>query len=111
VPEDVDCCVIALKDVIASGAKSFDDASTVEWLDGSPLESTDAKALLRPVRLDKLLVKAGLATSNTDAARQIEHNAVRINKNAIRHVVGFILVNSEKVVTLGKKIKRIVISE
>ncbi|HWX55940.1 MAG TPA: tyrosine--tRNA ligase [Verrucomicrobiae bacterium] len=62
---------------------------------------------LRPViRVDKLVVQAGLAASTTEAQRKRKEGAVRINDKAFEaHMV--ILDSQELVLRVGKRIKRI----
>jgi tyrosyl-tRNA synthetase len=69
VPEDVEEVSIKFEDVIPV------PISEIEWtFDGQPSGHS-----YRGIRLDRLLVKCGLAESNTDAARKIKQNAVKVS--------------------------------
>jgi len=73
----------------------------------------DAPALpnIRMVWFSKVLVEAGLTASRREAARKIEERAVRVeDKVILRDLVSMQLL-SEKVVRLGKRMKRVSIVE
>jgi tyrosyl-tRNA synthetase len=59
--------------------------------------------------MNKILVEAGLAVSGTEASRRIKENAVRVNDKTITQIVVTILANVERILRVGKKMKRIVI--
>jgi predicted rRNA methylase YqxC with S4 and FtsJ domains len=85
----------------------------VELRDANSYFDLDSPTLpdIRLVWFDKVLVEAGMAESRTEAARKISVNAVQADgKRVIRPLVT-IQLGSEKVVRLGKKIKRVSISE
>ena len=84
VPEDVESQTIALKDVSAES-------------DGQ------AKVTLR---IDKLVLLAGLADSSTDAQRKRKQKAVKINDRVIEEHA-FSLNSREFVLKVGRKIKKI----
>jgi hypothetical protein len=65
---------------------------------------------IKLVWLNKVLVEAGLAVSGTDASRKIEERAVRVDDVVIPTAVVSMLPNVEKIVRLGKKIKKILIT-
>ena len=62
-----------------------------------------------PVRIDKLLVRCGLAESASDGARKLKQNAVRINGEVANRPVLDIKVPSEFTVRVGKRIKVVVL--
>jgi tyrosyl-tRNA synthetase len=68
-PEDAEEIPIKFEDVLAI------PISEIEWsVDGEPLGNS-----YRGIRLDRLVVKCGLAESGTDASRKIKQGAVRVN--------------------------------
>ncbi len=69
VPEDTQEVPIKFEDVLPI------PVSEIEWsVDGEPLGDS-----YRGIRLDRLVVKCGLAESGTDASRKIKQGAVRVN--------------------------------
>ena len=65
----------------------------------------------RPVKLDKLLLRAGLADSASDGQRKIKQNAVKINGNACSDLVVQTSVPGEVTVRVGKRIKKVRVVE
>jgi tyrosyl-tRNA synthetase len=68
-----------------------------------------------PVKLDKLLVRAGFASSRSEAARQIKENSVRIDgerKTDFEILLDITLVLGKCVlmIRVGRQIKRVVVS-
>jgi tyrosyl-tRNA synthetase len=105
VPSEVELVSIPLARVNAPGTVELRDANSYFDLDSPTLPD------IRLVWFDKVLVEAGMAESRTEAARKISVNAVQADgKRVIRPLVT-IQLGSEKVVRLGKKIKRVSISE
>ena len=105
VPSEVELVSIPLARVNAPGTVELRDANSYFDLDSPALPD------IRLVWFDKVLVEAGMAESRTEAARKISVNAVQADgKRVIRPLVT-IQLGSEKVVRLGKKIKRVSISE
>jgi tyrosyl-tRNA synthetase len=86
VPEDVETQEIAFQQVMAG-------AGTQSW-NLSPV-----------VRVDKLLVAAGLAQSATDAQRKRKEKAVRVNDRVIEEHT--LVVDKEFPLRVGRKMKRI----
>jgi tyrosyl-tRNA synthetase len=66
---------------------------------------------IRLVWFSKVLVEAGLAASRREAARKIDENAVRVDDKTILRDLVTMQLGSEKVVRLGKKIKRLSVVE
>jgi tyrosyl-tRNA synthetase len=62
------------------------------------------------IRVDKLLVAAGLSASRSEAQRKIKENAVSIDGNTITDFSLRLDLPANPVVRLGKKMKRAVIS-
>jgi tyrosyl-tRNA synthetase len=105
VPSEVELVSIPLARVNAPGTVELRDVNSYFELDSPTLPD------IRLVWFDKVLVEAGMAESRTEAARKISVNAVQADgKRVIRPLVT-IQLGSEKVVRLGKKIKRVSISE
>ena len=93
VPEDVEEIEVKAKDVLASSEG------------GEGAEPADS----RPVRikLDRLLVAAGLASSISDAARKIKQRAVRAQGELKTEPVMLLETGKPVIVRVGKKIKKI----
>jgi tyrosyl-tRNA synthetase len=84
VPEDIETQTIAIKDVSAE---------------------TDGQTKVN-LRIDKLILLAGLADSSTDAQRKRKQKAVKINDRVIEEHA-YISDSREFVLKVGRKIKRI----
>jgi tyrosyl-tRNA synthetase len=87
--------------------------SDVGW---SPLDETGSTVMFGPnppgIRLDRILVSAGLATSMSEATRKIKEGAVRVNNHVEKS--NHILVTSlpaNLTLRLGKRIKLVVINK
>jgi tyrosyl-tRNA synthetase len=105
VPSAAEFVSIPLARVNAPGTPELRDSNSYFPLDDPGLPN------IRLVWFDKVLVEAGMAVSRTEAARKISANAVHADgKNIIRPLVT-IQLQSVKVVRLGKKIKKVSISE
>ena len=96
VPEDIEEVQVGVSDVLAKP-------------EGGPEEKM---AELREsaqfrIKLDRLLVAAGLADSVSDAVRKIKQNAVRVNGELKTEPVIFLETRLGATVRVGKKIKRI----
>jgi len=61
-----------------------------------------------PVKLDKLLVRAGLADSVTDAVRKIKQRSVKANGELQTGPVYFWSPKKELILRVGRKVKRVV---
>jgi tyrosyl-tRNA synthetase len=84
VPEDIETQTIAIKDVAVESADQANSA----------------------VRIDKLILVAGMADSSTDAQRKRKQKAVKIGERVIEQH-SFIPEGKEFVLKVGRKIKRI----
>src|SRR5262249_31133908 len=62
------------------------------------------------VRLDKLVERAGLADSVSDALRKVRQGAVRVNGEVKTDPLSFLNTNEELVLQVGRKIKRVRVS-
>jgi tyrosyl-tRNA synthetase len=105
VPSEVELVSIPLARVNAPGTVELRNANSYFDLDSPTLPD------IRLVWFDKVLVEAGMAESRTEAARKISVNAVQADGKRVNRPLVTIQLGSEKVVRLGKKIKRVSISE
>jgi tyrosyl-tRNA synthetase len=97
VPEEIEEVEIELSDVWgASIREAIEDAAAYE-------------TSLPPcrIRLDKLVARAGLADSVTDAVRKLKQNSVKVNGEAKTDPVIYLSPQESATVRVGKKIKRI----
>jgi tyrosyl-tRNA synthetase len=105
VPSSVELVRIPLERVNATNSRELADEASYFAFDDPKLPT------IRLVWFNKMLVEAGLATSGTEASRKIKENAVRINDKIVNQMVMTALLDTEKVIRLGKKIKRVLIFE
>src|SRR5579864_5758843 len=105
VPSSVELARIPLERVNAAGARELLNENSYFPLDDPKLPG------IKLVWLNKILVEAGLAASGTEASRKIKENVVRINDRIVNQMVMTVLLDAEKVVRLGKRMKRILIFE
>jgi tyrosyl-tRNA synthetase len=105
VPSSVELVRIPLEKVNAAGSRKLEDESSYFPLDNPRLPD------IKLVWLSKVLVEAGLAASGSQASRKIEERAVRVDETTITRAVVTILPNTERVLRLGKKMKRVTITE
>ena len=112
VPESVERVIVPLETVRLGGATDDlvgdEDSHFPLWKFQGGKASNPSK--WRPIRLDKLLVAAGLAPSRTEANRKIKERAVRLLGQVVAHPV-VVLVPDEIHTTLGRKMKLVVITE
>lgn len=103
VPSSTELVQVELHKVNAVGSKDLSDTNSYFPLDDPNLPGIGL------VWFDKVLVEAGLVVSRTEGSRKIEANAVQADgKRIVRPLVSIVL-NSEKIVRLGKQIKRIAV--
>ena len=62
---------------------------------------------IQPVRVDKLLVKTGLADSVSDGQRKIKQHAVKIDGDLCSETSLSLTLPGEFVVRVGRQIKRV----
>jgi tyrosyl-tRNA synthetase len=60
-----------------------------------------------PIKLDKLLVRAGLAESGTDAIRKLKQRAVQVNGEVQTGHIYFWAPSKELLLRVGKKIRKV----
>ena len=75
----------------------------------TPKERFDEIRELRqvPIKLDKLLVRAGLAESGTDAIRKLKQRAVQVNGEVQTGHIYFWAPSKELLLRVGKKIRKV----
>ena len=105
VPSTTDSVSIPLEKVNAASTKELSDTASYFPLDDPNLPN------IRLVWFSKVLVEAGLAASRREASRKIEEKAVRADEKTVIRDLVTVQLKSEKVVRLGKKIKRLSIIE
>jgi tyrosyl-tRNA synthetase len=105
VPSTTDAISIPLQKVNAASTKELSDTASYFPLDDPNLPN------IRLVWFSKVLVEAGLAASRSEASRKIEEKAVRADEKTVIRDLVTVQLKSEKVVRLGKRIKRLSIIE
>jgi tyrosyl-tRNA synthetase len=106
VPSTAETTLIPLERVNAL-RKISEAAGTESYFPLDPPSLPD----IRLVWFSKVLVEAGLAGSRREASRKIDENAVRVDDKTILKDLVAMRLKSEKVVRLGKKIKRLSVVE
>lgn len=101
VPESTELVEIPLEKVNAVGSRDLSDTNSYFALDDPQLPN------IRLVWFSKVLVEAGLAASRSEAARKIEEKAARANEKTVSRDLVTIQLRTEKVIRLGKKVKRL----
>jgi tyrosyl-tRNA synthetase len=104
----------AAKEADENWAKQFQKDEVPENVETRTIEIESVKSKedlqgfgLRPaIRLDKVVVAAGLAGSTTEAQRKRKERAVRINEKVLEEPV-VVLDSNEFVLRVGKRMKRI----
>jgi tyrosyl-tRNA synthetase len=105
VPSTTELVRVPLQKVTAVGTKDILNVNSYFPLDDPKLPN------VRLVWFDKVLVEAGLVASRTEGSRKIDAKAVHADGNKILRPLVAIQVNSEKVVRLGKQLKRVSVTE
>jgi tyrosyl-tRNA synthetase len=104
VPEDVEEVSIRFEDVLTI------PISEVEWSVSKGMERPILGRSYRGVKMDRLLVKCGLAESTSDAARKIKQGAVRVG-NQVHEGIYFLVeaLPIRLLLRVGKRVKIAVI--
>ena len=109
-PDSAERIAVRLEKVVVDGVTDFDNQDRYFPLHKFQTELNSPDANLRAVRLDKLLVEAGLTDSRTEADRKIKAKAVRVLDKVVPLPIITVFVPSDLVTALGRKIKIISIS-
>ena len=105
VPSTVELVLVPLAKVNAAGTRDLLEVNSIFWL-------CDFKAEhVRLVWFDKVLAEAGFVQSRTEAGRKIREKAVRANGKTVDQPVVAVPLRLEIEVKLGKKAKRVSITE
>lgn len=105
VPSTAEFVAVRLAKVNAPGSPELRDANSYFQIDSPALPD------IRLVWFDKVLTEAGFVASRAEATRKISANAVYADGKKIIKPLVTIQLRSEKVIRLGKAIKRIAIVE
>jgi len=105
VPSTAELVVVPLEKVNAVGTRDLSDANSYIALCDPQSEN------VRLVWFDKVLAEAGFVLSRTEASRKIRENAVRANDEKVDRPLVAVQLRSEIVVRLGKKTKRVSVTE
>jgi tyrosyl-tRNA synthetase len=107
----------AKKDLAARVVKDFHSAEAAtnaaeDWAKqfqkgGVPEEIEQVDVAETSMRIDKLLARAGLADSGTDAVRKLKQGAVKVNGAAVTDPTTKVDLSGEVVVQVGRKIKKV----
>jgi tyrosyl-tRNA synthetase len=71
------------------------------------VEEVAVEVLENKIRIDKLLARAGLAGSVTDAGRMVKQGAVRVNGTVINDPAKVVDVSTRPMLQVGRKMKRV----
>jgi len=106
----------AKKDLAARVVKDFHSAEAAskaaeDWAKqfqkgGVPDEVEQVEIAETSMRIDKLLVRVGLADSGSDAVRKLKQGAVKVNGSALSDPTRTVDFSSEVILQVGRKIKK-----
>jgi tyrosyl-tRNA synthetase len=107
VPRDVEIAEVHLRDIVPDIAPGKPGGGTIQVI--GDLEESSGTDDSFPVHVNKLLSRAGLAASNTEATAKIKAGAVQINGKSIQpHTVLIeVPLNQAMVVRVGRRIKKV----
>jgi tyrosyl-tRNA synthetase len=105
VPSTAELVVVPLEKVNAVGTRDLSDANSYFPLCDPKSEN------VRLVWFDKVLAEARIVLSRTEAGRKIRENAVRANGKTVTRPLVTVQLRSEIDIRLGKKAKRVSITE
>jgi tyrosyl-tRNA synthetase len=83
-------------------AKQFQKGGVPDEIEEVEIEISEAG-----VRIDKLLARAGLAESVSDAARKLKQGSVKINGEPISDPTTIVDLSSDVILQVGRKIKKV----
>src|SRR5262249_44188483 len=91
-------------------AKQFQKDEVPEALETVSVAAAEVAGNDGSVRLDKLIPKAGLAASTSEASRKIKEKAVRVNGDVAADFEYRVPDNKELTIRVGRKVKRVVLT-
>jgi len=97
VPEDVEEVAVRFMELLASHPGDTQKERVAEIIESKQF----------PIKLDKLLVRAGLADSGTDAIRKLKQRSVQVNGEVQTGHVYYWAPSKELFLRVGKKIKKV----
>jgi tyrosyl-tRNA synthetase len=103
VPENVETVVVKLSAIIVDGV----DAGSAAPFNGDDIEKLSDVISVAPVRIDKLLREAGLASSGAEAQRKIKEGAVHIGTTTVKAMTYRFHIPGAMLVRVGRRIKRV----
>jgi tyrosyl-tRNA synthetase len=112
-PEDIETSVISVDSVVGAGTPSeiedlASDSRCFFLPDRDTVTMAPPDQQRKLVRLDKLLLKTGLAESASDGQRKIKQNAVQINDRLANHPHLLVLLPTpDFMLRVGRKLKRV----
>ncbi|HEY2391843.1 MAG TPA: tyrosine--tRNA ligase [Candidatus Angelobacter sp.] len=117
VPEDVEEVNIPISDVIAiRDSHEIDGTTEIEQYFAFPNPETILKSppeqQRKLLRIDKLLVRAGLSTSSSEANRKLKEKAVRVDTQLVKtsNLMMVVLPVPSFHLRVGKRVKKIVLN-
>jgi tyrosyl-tRNA synthetase len=110
VPEDVEHVSVAYADVGPGTGFGRLDADLPKAKSGLGFERLLSPHDAQPIKLEKLLARAGFVTSATDGVRKIKANAVRIDGEIQSKPYLHLKIPAEITIRVGKQMKKVFIS-
>ncbi|MGH9516990.1 MAG: tyrosine--tRNA ligase [Terriglobales bacterium] len=107
VPEDVKVALLKYSEVAPAG---FDGLGQHSGASGQGLSGVLRPDDPRPIKLDKLLARSGLAESVSDGSRKISQGAVRINGEVKTEFVLNLKLPAELTIRVGRSVRRVSIA-
>jgi len=97
VPEDVEEVAVSFRELLASHPGDTYKERVTEIIESKEF----------PIKLDKLLVRAGLADSGTDAVRKLKQRSVQVNGEVQTGHIYYWTPSKALFLRVGKKIKKV----
>ncbi len=112
VPEDVDRVSVSLESVVGGSTAGeipdlIDNPGYLAIPSRDVVKNSPPDVPRKPIRVDKLLAKAGLAESVSDGVRKIKQGAVQINGYLSGLHLLVVLPTPEMTIRAGRKIKKV----
>ena len=90
-----------------AAAKAAEDWAKQFQKGGVPEEVEEVEIVETSLRIDKLLVRVGLAESGSDAVRKLKQGSVKIDGNVVTDPTTVVDLSTEVVLQVGRKIKKV----